>query len=201
MKRLSISKVLISIAAVLALVVTLLAGALLPNYSHTKSYISELGAFGVPNGEIVSFAGFLPIGLLILIFLFLVSPFVTMKGHARVGYWLLLGIAASYIGAAFFRCDLACPASGSERQAIHNLLGLMGYGAGGIGLLMFASSIHNISLRRFFRVAGAMSIFALFLIGTPQLEMWRGAFQRVAEIVLFPSLLLIGFRVASTEKN
>ena len=77
----------------------------------------------------------------------------------------------------------------------------MGYGAGGIGLLMFAHSIQNISLRRFFREAGAMSIFALFLMGIPQLEMWRGAVQRVAETVLFSPLLLIGFHAASTEKN
>lgn len=89
----------------------------------------------------------------------------------------------------------------SERQAIQNLLGLMGYGVGGIGLLMFASSIQSISLRRFSRMAGAMSIFALFLMGIPQLEMWRGVFQCVAEIALFSSLLLIGFHAASTEKN
>ena len=62
----------------------------------------------------------------------------TTPGYSHIASYIselgaLLGIGTSYIGAALARCDPGCPATGSSRQTVHNLLGLLEYGGGGIG--------------------------------------------------------------------
>lgn len=198
MKRLAVSRVLVVAAAGLAFLVPLAASAWVPGYSHTASYISELGALGMPQGALVSLLGFLPIGLLTIAFLVSAAPLLHAAGSARLGYWLLLSMGVSYIGAALVRCDPGCPATGSDRQAIHNLLGLLEYSGSGIGLLLFAGSADGTASARwdraFLRCAGVVAIVALILMGTPQLASWRGLAQRVGETALFASLLLIAWR-------
>ena len=203
MHRLSVSRALASAAAAWIVVVPLWAGATTPGYSHIASYISELGALGMPFGRLVSFGGFLPAGLLTVAFLVAVAPLVPTAGVGRVGYWLLLGIGTSYIGAALARCDPGCPATGSSRQTVHNLLGLLEYGGGGIGLWFLArppvGGPQGGWVRAGLRGTGAVAIVALVLMGVPELAQHRGLAQRVAEAALFSSLLLIGWRVAALE--
>ena len=62
-------------AALLALLVTVVGGAIAPGHSHAANYISELGARGAAHGEVVSLAGFLPIGL---------ASFVALVASARL---------------------------------------------------------------------------------------------------------------------
>lgn len=53
-------------------------------------------------------------------------------GTAGIRYLLLMSVALAYTGAAFARCDLGCPAEGSVRQHLHNLLGVAEYTGGGV---------------------------------------------------------------------
>lgn len=200
MSRLNAARIFAATAAVLALAVPIVGGMLVPGYSQVAHYISELGAFGMPHGAVVGLAGFLPVGLLVIGFLVSAAPFVPMGAISRFGYWMLLGIGVSYIGAAFFRCDAGCPAIRSNRQAIHNLRGLAGYGLGGIGLLLMAACGDKRPrwTQAVLRIAGVISIVALLLMGAPQFAPWRGLVQRVAEATLLGSLLFIAWRLAMT---
>ena len=61
------------VAIALSLLVPLVFGMLRPEYSHVPNYISELGQTGSPYAGWVIWAGFLPIGLMVFLFLFLAS--------------------------------------------------------------------------------------------------------------------------------
>jgi hypothetical membrane protein len=45
-----------------------LGGATYPGYDHLAQFISELGATGAPFGDVVSYLGFFPVGVLISAF-------------------------------------------------------------------------------------------------------------------------------------
>lgn len=113
---------------VVVVLMTLVGGALTPDYSHASQFISELGARGAPNEMWVRFAGFLPAGVLLLAFC--IAAFVSVPRSLPFSLGLIgLAIyAAGYLVAAFFPCDLGCrPAEPSTSQAIHNIGGLAGY--------------------------------------------------------------------------
>lgn len=182
-------------AAALALLVPVVAGALAPNYSHTAQYISELGALEMPLGGVVSFLGFLPTGLLVGVCLVAAAP-AEAAGFVRIGYWLLMCVALAYVGSAFARCDPGCPAEGSVRQQVHNLLGAAEYIGGGIGLILASWGAMKTTPRAgrgVLTLAGVVTLLAFASMASPNLAEWRGLAQRVGETALFGSLLLIGW--------
>lgn len=116
----------LGVASVILL--TVLGGAAFPGYSHTSQFISELGATGAPHGALVRFAGFLPAGVFLCLFVigaFKVLPrsHLTTLGLAGIAIY-----ASGYLAAAFFPCDPGCrPAHPSFSQLVHNFFGLVGY--------------------------------------------------------------------------
>jgi hypothetical membrane protein len=169
-------------------------GRLTPGYDPSTQYLSELGATGAANANIMNFAAFLPAGVLWLIailFLVRLSP----KG-AAFGAALLALTALSYVGAAFFPCDPGCPAQGSERQLMHNLTGLLGYAGAAPGLILLG--VHY--LRRGPQTLGFISLAAaaLFTVGFVQMltadasngAAPLGAWQRLADYSLFVWMFL-----------
>ncbi len=109
-------------------VTVILGGALTPGYGHVAQFISELGEAGAPHEMWVRFAGFLPAGLLMLVFC--ASAFRALPRSRRVSL-ALLGVAlyaTGYIVAAAFPCDPGCrPLEPSGSQMIHNAAGAIGY--------------------------------------------------------------------------
>ena len=197
---------LVTAAAALALAVPLIGGELVSGHSHVQDFISELGAVGTQWGAAVSFGGFLPIGLLTLAFLVVAAPLVDARAGAKVGYYLLSCVGLAYLGAAFAPCDLGCPAvPTSSRQLLHNLLGILEYVGGGIGLLVFGGAYFQRRPDDFARnvllAAGAVVLGAFAGIAAPDLGAWHGLIQWVGEVALFGSLLLIGWRLARPESR
>lgn len=184
-------------AAFLALLTPLLFGALHPDYQQMRDYISELGAVDAPHAWWVAWFGFLPIGLLTAITAILL-PGALPKGRlAVVAPLLMLGVGVSlgYVGAIIWPCDPGCPTVGSATQQIHNLLGLLEYGLGGLGLFLFARLFWPLpewrSLALIMAGLGVVVWFALGMMGDPQQAEWRGGWQRLAEISLFGGMLWI----------
>jgi len=191
-----------SAAAALAVLVPVVAGSAEPGYSHTAQFISELGAFDMPQGAFVSFAGFLPTGLFAAAAVAVAARSDGAAQSARIGYLLLMSIAVAYIGAAFARCDYGCPAEGSLRQQLHNLLGVAEYLGGGAGLILLSRSPARATFRAdryLLALAGMVTLLAFAVMASPLAVPQRGLAQRVAETALFGSLLLIGWRVGPSD--
>ena len=95
-----------------------------PHYSHLQNFVSELGATGAPGAGLMNFAGFLPYGILIMVFALGIHR--GMRPDA--GGWLgpsVLGLyGLAYVALAFAPCDPGCQASTpSLHHQIHFLLG------------------------------------------------------------------------------
>ncbi|MBC7769048.1 MAG: DUF998 domain-containing protein [Phycisphaerales bacterium] len=114
-------------------------GATFPDYDHAAQYISELGATGAPFGRAVSWAGFLPVGILISLFAvfgWLSAPRSVWSALGFVGVFVF---AVGYTGSAFFPCDYGCrPEEPTFSQAMHYLVGLPGYFFAPLTLVLLA---------------------------------------------------------------
>lgn len=103
-------------------------GALTPGYSHTSQFISELGASGAPLELWVRYGGFLPAGVLLLVFCLVAAVSLPRSLPFSLGVFGLAIFAAGYLVASIFPCEPGCrPAEPSTSQLIHNVGGLAGY--------------------------------------------------------------------------
>jgi hypothetical membrane protein len=116
------------LGALWLLAMVIVGGATYPGYDHASQFISELGATGAPQGWTVSYAGFLPVGVLICafaVFAWIAAPRSLLATLGFIGIFLF---AIGYVGATFFRCDFECrPEDPSVSQMLHNTFGLIGY--------------------------------------------------------------------------
>ena len=166
------------------LLVPAVAGLLADPYSSARQYISEMGAIGAPMAAGINFGVFLPTGLLVLITVVWLAR--TMPRGLVLPVLLLLGMAVGNFGAVLVPCDAGCPAAGTPRQGLHNLLGLVQYGSGAVALIWLGRR----ASQGWFVAAGITVMVCLFLMGGPG-EAWRGLWQRVAELMLYGSLPLL----------
>lgn len=119
------------------ILLTVIGGANFPNYSHAAQFISELGANGAPNGRLISLAGFLPAGVLIIAFAFFAWRSLPRSLATTFGLLGLVLFALGYLVAAFFPCEGDCRSTEPTlSQAIHNLFGLVGYLAAPLSLFL-----------------------------------------------------------------
>ena len=150
------------------------------SYSHIKDTISELGEYGSKHAKMVNYGLFLPVGVLLFIIAFL-----NTSNSVLMGLSISLGIG--YVVAAIFPCDPGSPFTGSGRQQIHNLGGFIEY-AGGLIFLMRASeqelSFFNID----YKLLGIIVIVCIIITSIPKNPI-RGLAQRIAELILFLSLI------------
>ncbi len=172
------------------------------DYRWMGQYLSELGATGAPHARVMNNFGFLPTGVLWAAALYLLIRRVRGGKAFVIGALLLMGTSISYIGAYVFPCDLGCPIEGSEKQFMHNTLGLVGYLTAPLGLFLIAS--------QFFRSRqsnlGALSALAAVLVTLGFILMAaagdaspKGAWQRLADFTLFFWLLAVAWNIKDIE--
>jgi len=177
-------------AALLAAATALLAGLASPGYDPCAQFISELGERGAPYEALVRFAGFLPVGVLTLLFASVAARDADDR-RVRWGFMLFSGVGVAYIVAAFFPCDPGCPSPGSPTQQVHSSSALLEYVGGGSGLLLIGSA-RAATTRRLARLAlvcGVIVWIAFAGMLAPQLAAERGMTQRAAELALFGWML------------
>ncbi len=149
------------------------------SYSHIRHTISELGEVGYINSKQISYGFFLPIGLLLALLALVVERNFTQG--------LAASLAAGYIIAAFFPCDDGSPFTGTSRQMVHNLGGFAEYAGGTIFLFLAAEQDANF-LFLDYKISGIIVFACTVLISIPGIGI-RGLVQRIAELLLFGSLL------------
>jgi hypothetical protein len=176
-----------------------------PGYSHVSNFISELNASGTAWAATFSFAGFLPMGLLLAAFLVVAAPLVAVRGLSRIGYSLLWSQPLALVGTAFAPCDAGCPTDGSRTQDIHNLLGVATYFAAGLGivLLSFAPALEGREKiwRSVLRVAALVFLAIFILMLQPGFAPWRGLIQRFLEVVLAALLMFVAWRLIPRTRS
>ena len=151
------------------------------HYSHIRHTISELGEKGGTNSNLASFGLFLPVGVLLLL-IALWSENKTVQGLAAC-------LSAGYLLSAFFPCDKGSPIAGDLRQQIHNLAGVIEY-AGGAYFLYFASEGAPKLLTLHYKAVAVLVMICVLITSVPKASI-RGLTQRIAEVLLFASLVAL----------
>jgi len=189
----SFSAPLVLVAAAMVLFGTLHFGSLRPGYSHGSNTISELAEDGAPNARAVALEFFLPVGLLVLLALWLVRRGAT-DSYATFALAALACLGAGYLIAAFLPCDSGAPFYGSRRTQIHNLVGFIDYEGTGIGFLFISrffarqkASVPAIA----FSVASLLVLAGLALLSLAATFHFRGVIQRVMEVVQFTGVFFV----------
>jgi len=167
-----LAPLLVILAALYLAIAIVMAARRRADYSHRRHTISELGETGSRDEAVVGYGVFLPVGLV-------VAAAAVLAG----GTWPAAGpaaaIAAGYCVAALFPCDPGSPFDGSWKQGLHNLGGGIQYVGGALSLLALGED------SVLFRVAGFGVFAAVPFVSFP--GPFRGAVQRIAEILLFAS--------------
>ncbi len=162
-------------------------GAMQGGYSAEAQYLSELGAIGAPHEALINFGSFLPVGLAIIVLVVGLYRSMPRTLLVRLGVLFLLTVAIGYLDAFFFHCDPGCPAEGSNRQAMHNLGGLIEYVGAITGLFLIFFGIRKSTSQAFsiFTLFAALLVLTAFIMmATPAMEAWKGGWQRLAEYAL-----------------
>ncbi|HYP05308.1 MAG TPA: DUF998 domain-containing protein, partial [Bryobacteraceae bacterium] len=125
--------VLSVLTAGLAAIVPMYFGCRKPGYSHIRHTISELAEAGSPVGRSVALYGFLPIGLLTWLSLWVAAQ--AAPHVSRETFFMLSLIGSGYVGGALFRSDPNAPMFGSLQNTLHNIFGSLEY-AGAAGAFL-----------------------------------------------------------------
>ena len=110
---------------------TIIAGFFHPSYNHFSQFISELYAIDAPNADLIRFFGYLPSGILFVIFAALAqktTPKSRLKSMGFLG--IIVGYGFGTIICAIYNCDVGCNPkfiNPSLSQIIHNLMGMITY--------------------------------------------------------------------------
>ncbi|WP_396170080.1 DUF998 domain-containing protein [Flavobacterium sp.] len=119
------------LSVLLFVITTIIAGFFNPNYSHLSQFISELYAVDAPNADVIRYFGYLPSGILIIIFSFLAQKMIPKSSSKLIGFLgIMVGYGFGTIICAIYNCDVGCNPKfidPSLSQIIHNLMGMVTY--------------------------------------------------------------------------
>ena len=167
-----------------------------PGYSHLSQFISELGASQSAYELPVRFLGFLPAGVSLLAFCYFAYKRLPKSTLTSLALIALAIYALGYVVAAFFPCDLGCrPAQPSVSQAIHNLIGGLGYLAAPGFLFALAQSSRSWPASASLPAVGflAAAISLLGLLSLSPVSPFVGLSQRAIEASVLGWCLACGW--------
>lgn len=162
----------------------LAAGLAQPGYSHRSQFLSELGARGARHEDLMSLAGFLPAGLLLLAFAIFAARAAPGGAGTKLGFAGLWFYALGYVAAAFYRCDPGCDMiDPSTSQVVHTAIGGLGYVAGAASIILL-----GVASRRWpgagvlspLGIAGGIVALGALPLMAPEWA-YKGLAQRVVE--------------------
>jgi hypothetical protein len=149
------------------------------HYNHIKDTISELAETGSDDEKLVSYALFLPVGVLLFVVGF-ASQNEILKG-------LSFCLGTGYVATAFFPCDAGSPLTGSGRQTVHNIAGVIEY-AGGLFFLWQAAEKNTQFFFGTYKTIAVFVMIGILIISFPKNPV-RGLVQRITELLLFASVI------------
>lgn len=186
--------------------ITLICACLRPDYSHINHFISELGATGTTNAELMNFAGFIPAGIMIaslgmsLIWL-LPKKFLTRAGSVLI---MIFGMGMTVVG--FFSCDPGCPREGSLENNIHDQISGPIFLSAILGILILGIAFKKLPAYRrlwiYSLVSSLLSLcFIIALINSLETYTLTGMWQRLLLLTLFLWFGIVGLHTYRLNDN
>jgi hypothetical protein len=179
---------------------TVVGGVQLNGYSHINQYISESYASGTEHASALRMYGFIPSGILLMIFSFLYPRIVAKSKAVRLAF---LGIGVFYglgtVVTSIFPCDFGCDMSKpSISQIVHNMMGFLTYVI--VPICVIGIGVKTRKWEGYSRLSiislgiGFLSLlFVAILFMNPEGD-FKGLFQRVIEGSILLWILYASFR-------
>jgi Protein of unknown function (DUF998) len=170
-------------------ITTIIGGFLYPNYSHISQFISESYAVDAPKADLLRHFGYIPSGVLFLLFSFFgnkKTPKSTLKsiGFFGIGF----GYGFGTIICSIFNCDSGCNPElidPSLSQIIHNLMGLITYMIVPFSILLIAIASrkwkNGLYLSNISYLVFIISFLFVVILNANLGSQFKGLIQRVIE--------------------
>lgn len=186
--------------------VALISSNLRPHYSHLHQFISELGATGTPNADLMNFTGFIPAGAMIVLFgisLFHL-PKHLMKG---IGASLIILFGVGVVIAGSFSCDPGCPQrGGSFENSVHDGISGPAFLSATTGILLigisFRRSAYWKSLWVYSLISASLAYsFIFLLISSLDSRSYTGLWQRLLLATIFLWFGVVSWRLFNSPRR
>lgn len=187
--------------------ITIVAAALRPDYSHVRNFISELGADGTPYAALMNYAGFVPAGLMLAAFGLALSATLPRDPFRITASLLVTLFGAGMAADGILSCDPGCPQTGSSLENLIHiriapaslLCAIIGTGIVGI---RFRHLPAWRSLSRYSLVTSAVALCFLVALATSlDSRLLTGLWQRLLLVTLFAWCVVVGLRVFSDSSS
>lgn len=183
--------------------ITIVAAALRPDYSHIRNFISELGADGTPYAALMNYAGFVPAGLMLAAFGIALAATLPRDRFRIVASILVTLFGVGMAADGIISCDLGCPQTGgSPENLIHIRIARAAFlcatiGAGIVGIRFRRLPAWR-NLSRYSLVTSAVALcFIVALATSLESRLLSGLWQRLVLLTLFAWCAVVGLRVFS----
>jgi hypothetical membrane protein len=182
-------------------VMTIVAAALRPDYSHIENFISELGATGTSYAGLMNYAGFVPAGLMLAALGIALAKHLPRDRFRFVAALLVALFGAGVAADGILSCDVGCPqVEGSMENLIHNRIAPVAFlcaiaGAGIVGLRYRRLPAWR-KLARYSLVTSVLGLGFLVALATSlDSRELTGLWQRLLLATLFLWCAVVGSRV------
>lgn len=187
---------------------SILGGFYIENYNPLSQYISESMATGTVNGEALRYYGYIPSGILLMVFGFFAPRKFPKSIWVTLGFLVIaLFYGAATIIVAIFPCDAGCNKEWidpSISQIIHNLTGLLTY-----LFVPLAMILIGLALRKFesyktlavFGILGGLICYVFVGLLSDPLTTYAGLFQRIVELIFVIWIVACAMHIKNGIKN
>ena len=177
------------LSVILFINTTIIAGFFQPKYNHLSQFISELYAVDAPNADLIRFFGYLPSGILFIIFSLLANKATLKSKMKSVGFFgIMVGYGFGTIICAIYNCDAGCNPqfiNPSLSQIIHNLMGMLTYLIVPFSILLIAIASRNwknsIPYTLFSYIIFTISFTFVIVLNLNLDSHYKGLIQRIIE--------------------
>lgn len=191
------------LGALLALIVVLVGGYIQPEYNHITDFISELNAEGSKSAAFIGYLGFVPIGILGLVFLWRLKTEISQSKRVYVGLIFIAFSGVDCLITALAPCDMGCPLSGdiSLSQKIHNISGILTMLLVPIGVYLLITPFKDADYGKPVTIMSAavitMSVFFVIAMGSPFFTDLAGLMQRTNLAIFYIYISLLSLKTYS----
>ena len=188
---------------VLFAMITIVSAALRPDYSHVRSFISELGANGTSHATLMNYAGFVPAGLMLVAFGVALAAALPRDRLSTVGAILVALFGAGVAADGIISCDPGCPqAGGSVENLLHNRIAPVAFlcaivGAGTLGIRFRRLPAWRNLSRYSLLISAVAACFLVALATSLESRVLTGLWQRFLLMTLFAWCTAVGWHVFS----
>ena len=189
------------LAALMSAFVIFIAGYYQGEFSHAKSFVSELNQSGSLYASTIGYLGFVPLGLVTLFFILGLKQTLGKTKRVTIALFFLCFSALDWLVTAFFPCDAGCPVTGdiSVSQSIHNLSGLFSTILVPVGIFLLISPLKKMKFHPLvivFSMASIIAYLASFvLIVGNVFEGFEGGIQRISLLFFYGYLSALSVNI------